>query len=126
MTLMAATRIEECCPASVVGSSLEAAEAERLASVLKVVADPARLRLISFIASQPGGEACVCELTGPVGLSQPTVSHHLKVLHEAGILGREQRGRWVHYTVRTDALDLLASVLSTGVDPGREAHVGRR
>jgi ArsR family transcriptional regulator len=126
MTPVAATLIEECCPASVVGAPLEATEAEGLASVLKVVADPARLRLISFIASRPGRKACGCELTAPVGLSQPTVSHHLKVLHEAGILGRDQRGRWVHYTVRTEALDLLASVLSTGGDPRREAHVGRR
>ena len=109
-----ATLIEQCCPASVVGAPLDPRDAERLAALLKVVADPARLRLISFIASRPGGEACVCDLTAPVGLSQPTVSHHLKVLHDAGILGREQRGRWVYYSVRTEALDALGSVISGG------------
>jgi ArsR family transcriptional regulator, arsenate/arsenite/antimonite-responsive transcriptional repressor len=104
----------EGCPTSVVDAPLGSDEAEALASALGAMADPARLRLISFIAAQPGQVACVCDLTAPVGLSQPTVSHHLKVLHDVGILDREQRGRWVHYSVRIEALDLLASVLSTG------------
>ena len=105
--------IEECCT-SVVESPLSEAEAETLASTLSVLADPARLRLVSVIAAQPGCEACVCNLTAPVGLSQPTVSHHLKQLHEAGILDREQRGRWVYYSIRPGALDRVASVFSTG------------
>ena len=105
--------IEECCT-SVVEAPLSEAEAETLASTLSVLADPARLRLVSVIAAQPGCEACVCNLTAPVGLSQPTVSHHLKQLHEAGILDREQRGRWVYYSIRPGALDRVASVFSTG------------
>jgi ArsR family transcriptional regulator, arsenate/arsenite/antimonite-responsive transcriptional repressor len=103
----------ETCP-TLVEAPLAEAEAEALAATLRVIADPARLRLISFIAAQPGSEACVCNLTAPVGLSQPTVSHHLKLLHDSGILDRERRGRWVHYSLRPEALDLLASVLSTG------------
>jgi ArsR family transcriptional regulator len=105
--------IEGCCP-SVLDAPLAESQAEALASTMRVVADPARLRLISFIAAQPGGEACVCDLTAPVGLSQPTVSHHLKLLHESGMLDREQRGRWVYYSIRTEALDRVASVFSAG------------
>jgi ArsR family transcriptional regulator, arsenate/arsenite/antimonite-responsive transcriptional repressor len=71
---------------------LEAEDARQLASALKVIADPARLRLLSLIQAQPGHEACVCHLTAPLGLSQPTVSHHLKVLLQAGLVEREQRG----------------------------------
>jgi ArsR family transcriptional regulator len=106
-------QIEECC-ASVVEAPLSEADAEALAATLSVLADPARLRLVSMIASQADAEACVCNLTAPVGLSQPTVSHHLKRLHEAGILDREQRGRWVYYSIRPGALDRVASVFSTG------------
>jgi ArsR family transcriptional regulator len=89
-------------------------ESEALASMLKVLADPARLRLVSVIATQPGAEACVCNLTGPVGLSQPTVSHHLKQLHEVGVLDRQQRGKWVYYSIRPRALDRVATVFSSG------------
>ena len=84
----------ECCP-PLAGGTLSAGDAEVLADVLRVLADPARLRLLSIISER--GDACVCHLTEPLGLSQPTVSHHLKVLHEAGLLERERRGRWVHY-----------------------------
>jgi ArsR family transcriptional regulator len=89
-------------------------DAATLAGTLRVMADPARLRLVSIIAAQPGAEACVCNLTEPLGLGQPTVSHHLKLLHEAGILDREQRGRWVYYSLRAGALDRVASVFKTG------------
>ncbi len=106
-------QIEECCE-SVLDAPLSESEAETLASTLRVLADPARLRLLSFIAAQPGMEACVCNLTEPVGLSQPTVSHHLRLLNEAGILDRAQRGRWVYYSIREGALDRVASVFSTG------------
>jgi ArsR family transcriptional regulator len=102
-------QIEECCT-SVLEAPLSAGDAETLASTLRVLADPARLRLLSVIAAQPDTEACVCNLTGPVGLSQPTVSHHLKLLNEAGILDREQRGRWVFFSIRPGALDRVASV----------------
>ena len=106
-------QIEECC-VSVLEAPLSEAEAESLAATLRVLADPARLRLVSFIAAQRGQEACVCNLTAPVGLSQPTVSHHLKLLNEAGVLDREQRGRWVYYSIRPGALDRVASVFSMG------------
>ena len=106
-------QIEDCCT-PVLEAPLSEAEAETLATTLRVLADPARLRLVSFIAAQPGAEACVCDLTEPVGLSQPTVSHHLKLLHEAGILDREQRGRWVYYSLRAGSMERVASVFKTG------------
>ena len=106
-------QIEDCCT-PVVAAPLSEEEATATASMLRVLADPARLRLVSFIAAQPGAEACVCNLTGPVGLSQPTVSHHLKRLHEAGVLGREQRGRWVYYSLRPGALERVATVFASG------------
>ena len=81
----------ECCP-QVLAAPLDREEADRLADALKVLADPARLQLLSLIGAAPEGEACVCNLVEPMGLSQPTVSHHLKVLTNAGLLGREQRG----------------------------------
>ena len=74
-------------------------DAVHLAAGFKAIADPARLQLLSFVAAQPSGEACVCHLTTPLGLSQPTVSHHLKVLFEAGLLERERRGTWVYYRI---------------------------
>ncbi|TRW45752.1 ArsR/SmtB family transcription factor [Georgenia yuyongxinii] len=92
---------------------MTAVEAERLAGIFKAVADPARLRLLSIIASHDGGEACVCDLTEPLDLSQPTVSHHLKVLVEAGLVTREKRGKWAYYTVIPAALDALGGVLTT-------------
>lgn len=79
------------------GEPLDRQEAERLAKLLKAVADPARLRLLSIIHSAPEGEVCVCDLVEPLGLTQPTVSHHLKVLTDAGLLTRERRGTWAYY-----------------------------
>lgn len=102
---------QSCCP-PVLASLLSSAEAEDLAGALRVVADPARLRLLSLIASSSGSEACVCDLTEPLGLSQPTVSHHLKVLTDAGLLSREQRGRWAFYRVEEGPLALLRTALS--------------
>jgi ArsR family transcriptional regulator len=104
--------IEECCT-SVLQAPLSDSEASALASTLRVLADPARLRLVSLIAAQPGAEACVCNLTGPLGLGQPTVSHHLKLLVEAGILLREQRGRWAYYSLRPGSMERVASVFQT-------------
>lgn len=101
---------ESCCP-PVVGARLGGEEAERLAAALRVVADPTRLRLLSLLASCEAEEACVCDLTDPVGLSQPTVSHHLKVLYEAGIVDREKRGRWVYYRLNAEPLELLRRAL---------------
>lgn len=99
-----------CCSA---GSTtvLGVAEAENLAGILKAVADPARLRLLSLVASAPTGETCVCDLTGPIGLSQPTVSHHMKVLVDAGLMAREQRGKWAYYRLVPGALDSLTQAL---------------
>ena len=91
---------------------LSADDAERLASILKVVADPARLRLLSLIQAQHGGEACACHLQEPLGLGQPTVSHHLKVLVDAGLLEREQRGRWAYFRVVPDSLNALRALLA--------------
>lgn len=79
---------------------------------MKAIADPARLRVLSLLAAQDRGEACVCDLTETLGLSQPTVSHHLKVLVDAGVLLREQRGKWAYYTVVYEALDALAGAIA--------------
>jgi len=87
--------------------------AAQVAPLLKAIADPARLRLLSMIAAHEGGEACVCDLTEPLGLTQPTVSHHLKVLVDAGLLTRDKRGVWAYFTLVPGALDSLSDVLST-------------
>ena len=94
-------------------ATLASGDAEKLAATFKALADPARLRLLSFIAGQPEGEACVCHLTAPVGLSQPTVSHHLKLLHRAGLLEREKRGAWVYYRVVPERIESLRAMLAT-------------
>jgi len=99
------------CPPLLQGP-LDAAEARRLAKSMKALADPARLRLLSLIQAQPGAEACVCHLTEPLGLSQPTVSHHLKVLLQAGLVEREQRGSWAYYRVVPEPLAALREVLA--------------
>jgi ArsR family transcriptional regulator len=101
-------------------SPLSDGDAQSLARVFKALADPARLRLVSLIAAQRDGEACTCELIEPLGLSQPTVSHHLRVLREAGLLSRERRGQWVYYRIVPEqlaavrlALDPSPSLVST-------------
>ena len=86
-------------------------QAERIAPLLKAIADPVRLRLLSLVAAHEGGEACVCDLNDAFDLSQPTISHHLKVLHSAGLLQREKRGVWVYYRVSASALADVASLL---------------
>jgi ArsR family transcriptional regulator, arsenate/arsenite/antimonite-responsive transcriptional repressor len=91
---------------------LEAHNADQLAAALKVIADPARLRLLSLIQAQPGHEACVCHLTEPLGLSQPTVSYHLKMLLRAGLVEREQRGSWAYYRVREEPLAAFRALLA--------------
>jgi ArsR family transcriptional regulator len=100
----------ECAP--LLEDEIGEADARRLATLLKVLAEPARLRLLSLIQAQPDGEACVCHLTAPLGLSQPTVSHHLKVLLEAGLVEREQRGSWAYFRVLPEQLAALRTVLS--------------
>lgn len=89
------------------------AQASDLARLLKALADPARLRLVSMVAACESGEACVCDLTEPLGLTQPTISHHLKILVDAGILSRDKRGVWAYYALVPSALDALSAVLHT-------------
>jgi ArsR family transcriptional regulator, arsenate/arsenite/antimonite-responsive transcriptional repressor len=108
--------IEECC-APLTKSPLAPGEADLLAGALRVMADPARLRIVSLLAHAADAEACVCELTAPLGLSQPTVSHHLKVLREAGLLAREQRGRWVFYRLVPGPLATLAEAITAAGVP---------
>jgi len=101
---------------------LSAPAAVELAGVFKALGDPVRLRLFSLIASHAEGEACVCDLTGEFDVSQPTISHHLKVLREAGLLTSERRASWVYYRVAPEALSALATLLAapaevTGVTP---------
>jgi ArsR family transcriptional regulator len=86
-------------------------EAERLAAMLKAIADPTRLQLLRLIERAPKGEACVCDLTECLGLRQPTVSHHLKVMTEAGLLNRDRRGTWVWYSVNRDGLRRVREIL---------------
>ncbi len=100
------------CCAPLVREPLTVDEAERLALTMKALADPARLRLLSIVAASAGAEACVCDLIEPVGLSQPTVSHHLKVLTSAGFLTRSKRGTWAYYALVPDALDRVAQVFA--------------
>jgi len=88
-------------------------QARTRATALKALADPTRLRLISLVAAHDDQEACVCDLTDPVGLSQPTVSHHLKILVDAGILTRQQRGKWAYYRLLPGTLDDIAMLLKT-------------
>ena len=86
--------------------------AERIAPLLKALADPVRLQLMSTVLSRPGGEACVCDLIPAFELSQPTISHHLKVLHEAGLLARDKRGVWVYYQARPEAMEALGTLFT--------------
>jgi len=86
-------------------------QAEQIAPLLKALADPVRLRLMSLVASNPGGEACVCDLNDAFDLTQPTISHHLKVLHDAGLVDREKRGVWAYYRIRAEALTSLSALI---------------
>ena len=100
------------CCSPLTGGVLDIEEAEQVAQVFKALGDPARVRLLSLIAAAADGEACICDLTDPVGLSQPTVSHHMKILVEAGLVQREQRGRWVYFAVDDTALQAAAQTLT--------------
>jgi ArsR family transcriptional regulator, arsenate/arsenite/antimonite-responsive transcriptional repressor len=99
------------CCAPLATAPLGAAEAQELATRLKALADPGRLRLVSLLLAAPAQEACTCDLTEPLGLSQPTVSHHLKKLAEAGIVVAERRRGWTFYRVDPNALGALGQVL---------------
>ncbi|MGY3128743.1 ArsR family transcriptional regulator [Agrococcus sp. UYP33] len=108
-TTIVADASETCCtPAE---PAVTADEAARIARTFKAMADPTRVRLLSLIAAGEQGEACICDLTDPVGLSQGTVSHHMRILAQAGLVEREQRGKWAYYSVVRPALDAAASAL---------------
>jgi ArsR family transcriptional regulator len=102
---------DSCC-APLAQAPLSPEQAQDLAGRLKALAEPGRLRLLSLILATPDGEACTCDLTEPLGLSQPTVSHHLKRLLEAGLVAAERRGAWTYYRVMPDALAALADLLA--------------
>ena len=105
------TTIEACCP-PLLAAPLSEAEADELALGFKALADPVRLRLLSLIAAAPEGSACSCDLEEPVGKSQPTVSHHLAVLTDAGLITKEKVGRWVYCTVVPERLAALRDALA--------------
>jgi len=102
------------CCSPLARTPLSGEQAVELSRLFKALGDPARLRLLSLIASREGGEACVCELTGVFELSGPTISHHLKVLREAGLIDGERRGTWIYYRVLPEALQRLSDVLTPG------------
>ena len=103
--------LNACCT-PITREPMKADAADKLARSLKALADPARLRLLSIVASHADAEACVCDLTEPLGLSQPTVSHHLKVLVDAGYLHREKRGTWAYYSLTPHSLESISGLLS--------------
>lgn len=105
------TSISNCCP-PLLQDVLQPDQAAQIAALFRVLGEPARLQLLNFIAAQPSGEACVCQLVEPLGLSQPTVSHHLKVLYEAGLLEKERRGTWIYYHLVPERIETLQRALT--------------
>jgi ArsR family transcriptional regulator len=99
------------CCSPLTGSVLNEDASERLARAFRALGDKHRIRLLSMIAAAEGGEACICDLTAPLGLTQPTVSHHMKQLTEAGLITREQRGKWAYYRVVPAAMTALSDAL---------------
>jgi ArsR family transcriptional regulator, arsenate/arsenite/antimonite-responsive transcriptional repressor len=99
------------CCSPLAAQPLSIQQAEQVAPLLRALADPVRLRLMSIVASHQGGEACVCELNDAFDLSQPTISHHMKVLHDAGLVDRDKRGVWVYYRARPEALASLGALI---------------
>ena len=110
--LLPGTAAGSCC-IPLTRETLSAEAAESMAISFKALSDPTRLRLISIVAASEGEEACVCDLTDPIGLSQPTVSHHLKILMDAGYLTRSKRGTWAYYKLVPGALDRVSQLLTT-------------
>lgn len=108
--LLPLTDLASCC-APLVKAPIAPQNADSLARSLKALADPARLRILSMVASHADGEACVCDLTEPLDLAQPTVSHHLKVLMDAGFLTRSKRGTWAYYRIVPGSLDTVSGLL---------------
>jgi ArsR family transcriptional regulator len=110
--LQIADAAEECCP-SVLGSPLEAGEADLLAKGFGALGDPVRLRVLSMLATASEGEVCVCEFVLPLGKSQPTISHHLRILSKAGLVHGDRRGKWVWYSLDRDQLARLRAAIDT-------------
>jgi len=108
--VIASPPLTECCPTSL--ALLDEAEANTLSTLLKAVADPVRLRLLHHIAAAPDTTVCACHLPSALGISQPTLSHHLKKLTDVGLIQREQRGRWAHYRLRQDTVTRLTNALA--------------
>ncbi|PIG91861.1 metalloregulator ArsR/SmtB family transcription factor [Gloeocapsopsis sp. IPPAS B-1203] len=104
-------KVTSCCTPLLSGR-LTVDEATHLAAIFRVLSEPVRLQMLSLIAAQPSREVCACELAEPLGLSQPTVSHHLKLMYEAGLLKRERRGTWIYYQVLPEKLAILRESLS--------------
>ncbi|MCH7846069.1 MAG: winged helix-turn-helix transcriptional regulator [Acidobacteria bacterium] len=110
MSFMDVKVIEPCCEPVLV-EPLDHTEADELAAAFRVLADPVRLRLLSLVATAPDGELCACDVVDMIGRSQPTVSHHLSILADAGLLAREQRGRWAYFRVDPDRVAVLRDAL---------------
>jgi ArsR family transcriptional regulator len=102
--------VDQCCP-SVLSAPLDAVEAAELAAGFHALSDPVRLRVLSMLADATGGEVCVCDFVDPLGKSQPTISHHLKILSETGLVQGEKRGRWVWYSLNRDRLAALRAAI---------------
>lgn len=115
LPLLEPTELAACC-SPVTGGVVSDETATTLARMFKALGDPTRVKLLSMIAAAEDGEACICDMTEPVGLSQPTVSHHMKLLVEAGLATREQRGRWAYYRVVPDVLRSLAGALAPSAE----------
>src|SRR5580658_9209454 len=112
LPVLTAVQAVACC-SPLTREPLSQQAAEQIAPLLKALADPVRLRLMSLVASHADGEACICDLNVAFDLSQPTISHHLKVLHDAGLLDRDKRGVWVYYHARTSALASLGALIGS-------------
>jgi ArsR family transcriptional regulator len=112
LAIAGVTGPEFCAQSALVSEPVDEASAAGLAQVFKTLGDPVRLRLVSLIGARQGGEVCVCDLTSAFDLTQPTISHHLKVLREAGLIDSERRGTWVYYRLVPAALERMAAVLA--------------
>ncbi len=115
LPIIVVTGPDACAQRALVSEPIDEAVAADLAPVFKALGDPVRLRLVSMIGARDGGEVCVCDLTSAFDLSQPTISHHLKVLREAGLIDSERRGTWVYYRLVPAALKRMAGLLSIPV-----------
>ena len=112
LAIISVTEPGTCVQPALIGEPIDEASAARMAQVFKALGDPVRIRLVSLIGARQGGEGCVCDLTAAFDLTQPTISHHLKVLREAGIIDSERRGTWVYYRLVPAALARMAAVLA--------------